>query len=313
MREALLILRSSGLWRCPLAMKIKAFALRVMLSLIAVILTGTARAQDFPGCTLPFDSIKESHPLDSSCGAVGKTTSDATSLQNTAKNNFCATGSPVSLTFQTFAKLQQAAGDQNIPFGSDQGLPDDRSALRDLITTSSGQKVGEGTVARLVAFIVDAHYSNVSKGETVNCKLHGQESNDIHIMLGTTTSAPACSTVTAEMSPHFRPAAWDQLPSLNLKNPVRITGQLFFDASHKPCKNGKGPNPKRISIWEIHPAYAIDVCSNSTLASCKATDDSLWTPLDQWLSTENASNAKIPAFGLRKAVESNPATSSPQR
>ncbi len=304
-----------GFRRCPLPMKKKAFPFWVMLSLIAVAvtLTGTARAQDFPGCTLPFDSIKESHPLDSSCGAEGKTTSDATRIQNTAKNNFCATGSPVSLTFQTFAKLQQAAEDQNISFGSDQGMPDDRSALRDLITTSSGQKVGEGTVVRLVAFVVDAHYSNVSKGETVNCKVHGQESNDIHIMLGTTTSTPACSTVTAEMSPHFRPAAWDQLPSLNLKNPVRITGQLFFDASHKPCKNGNGPNPKRMSIWEIHPAYAIDVCSNSTLASCKATDDSLWTPLDQWLSTEEASIRKIPAFGLTKAVESNPAASSPQR
>jgi hypothetical protein len=296
-----------------LAIKIEAFTLRVVLSLIAVTLTGTARAQDFPGCTLPFDSIKESHPLDSSCGAEGKTTSDATRIQNTAKNNFCATGSPVSLTFLTFAKLQQAAEDQHVPFGSDQGLPDDRSALRDLITTSSGQKVGEGTVVRLVAFVVDAHYSNVSKGETVNCKVHGQESNDIHIMLGTTTSTPACSTVTAEMSPHFRPAAWDQLPSLNLKNPVRITGQLFFDASHKPCKNGKGPNPKRMSIWEIHPAYAIDVCSNSTLASCKATDDSLWTPLDQWLSTEEASIRRMPAFRLTKAVESNPPTSSPQR
>src|SRR5882724_1966070 len=93
-------LTTSGFRRCPLAMKIKAFTLRVMLSLIAVTLTGTARAQDFPGCILPFDSIKESHPLDGSCGAEGKTSSDATRLQNTAKNNFCATGSRVSLTFQ---------------------------------------------------------------------------------------------------------------------------------------------------------------------------------------------------------------------
>ena len=84
-------------------------------------------------------------------------------------------------------------------------------------------------------------------------------------------------------------------------HPYRITGQLFFDASHKPCKNGKGPNPKRISIWEIHPAYAIDVCSNSTLASCKATDDSLWTPLDQWLSTEEASIRRIPSISAHKS------------
>src|SRR5204862_7407814 len=109
-----------GFRKCPLPMKNKAFPFWMMLSLNTVALTGTARAQDFPGCTLAFDTIKESHPLDSSCGAVGKTTSDATSLQNTAKHNFCATGSPVSLTFQTFANLKQAPEDPNIPFGSDQ-------------------------------------------------------------------------------------------------------------------------------------------------------------------------------------------------
>jgi hypothetical protein len=100
-------------------------------------------------------------------------------------------------------------------------LPDDRSVLKDIYTTSGGKKIGEGSVVRLVAFFVDAHYSNVSSGESVNCKLHGKESNDIHIMLGQSTSAPACSTVTAEMSPHFRPAAWDQIAEIDLRNPVR--------------------------------------------------------------------------------------------
>ena len=157
--------------------------------------------------------------------------------------------------------------------------------LKDIYTTSGGKKIGEGSVLRLVAFLVDAHYSNVSSGESVNCKLHGKESNDIHIMLGQSTSAAACSTATAEMSPHFRPAAWDQIAGINLRNPVRITGQLFFDASHKPCRNGRGPNPQRISIWEIHPVYAIDVCSSMTLVGCSPSDESVWTPLDQWLST----------------------------
>jgi hypothetical protein len=76
--------------------------------------------------------------------------------------------------------------------------------------------------------------------------------------------------VTAEISPHFRPASWDRfdvnpkttqaahgLPLKRVK--VRISGQLFFDASHKPCINGEGRAPRRRSIWEIHPVYAIDV------------------------------------------------------
>jgi len=251
--------------------------------------------QDFPGCTLPFDSIKESHPIDGTCGPEGKTQDASNQAQNRAKNNFCATGDPIRVTFSTFLRLQQAAQDQNIPFGSGLNLPPDRTVLKDLATVG-GTKIGEGTVVRIVAFIVDAHYSNVSSGETVNCKLKGKENNDIHIMLGQSSSAAACDTVTAEMSPHFRPAAWDQLPELNLRVPVRITGQLFFDGSHKPCKNGSGPNPQRETIWEIHPLYAIDVCSNATLAKCSATNDSIWTPLDQWLSPDN--NASLFRPGL---------------
>jgi hypothetical protein len=246
---------------------------------------GPTHPQNFPGCTLPFETIKASHAIDDSCGAEGKTQSAASGLQNAAKNNFCAPGDPLLLTFDTFLKLQQAAEDKKIPFGSGQSLPKDRSVLKNLVTLSPGVILGEGAVVRLVAFVVDAHFSNVSNGETVNCNLKGKENNDIHIMLGQASDTAACETVTAEMSPHFRPAAWEQLAGHDLKYPVRITGQLFFDASHRPCKNGKGPNPQRESIWEIHPVYAIDVCSNTTLAACSGEDESVWSPLDKFLSS----------------------------
>jgi len=272
------------------------FAIAGLLALAAAVTSDAAQAQDFPGCTLPFDSIKESHSIDSSCGPEGKTTSDANRLQNIAKNNFCAAGKPVTVTFNTFLKLQQAAEEQGIPFGG-QNLPDDRSGLKGIYTSSSGNKIGEGSVVRFVAFVVDAHHSNVSNGESVNCKLRGKEDNDIHIMLGASPSTAACSTVTAEMSPHFRPGAWDQIAEINLPYPVRITGQLFFDASHKPCKGGKGPNPKRSSLWEIHPVYAVDVCSSTTLTGCGASDESAWTPLGQWLASgeEGMSELRLPS------------------
>jgi hypothetical protein len=41
---------------------------------------------------------------------------------------------------------------------------------------------------------------------------------------------------------------------------VRLKGQLFFDASHVPCRPGKPVNPARSSVWEIHPIYSVDVC-----------------------------------------------------
>jgi hypothetical protein len=83
-----------------------------------------------------------------------------------------------------------------------------------------------------------------------------------------------------EISPHFRPAQWerDRLRETRA-HPVRITGQLFFDAAHTV-------SPKRISLWEIHPVYGIDVCINGTIASCPAGNESKWMPLHQWVNTD---------------------------
>ncbi|HZS62507.1 MAG TPA: hypothetical protein VFA43_24790 [Gemmatimonadaceae bacterium] len=98
------------------------------------------------------------------------------------------------------------------------------------------------------------------------------------------------------MIPHFRPHA-TPLATLNgtnemtliqnahLARPLRFTGELMFDASHKPCTNGTASSdaPARSSSWEVHPVYRVDVCQNTTLTACAATDSSVWTPLDQWL------------------------------
>ena len=67
---------------------------------------------------------------------------------------------------------------------------------------------------------------------------------------------------------------------------ARVKG---FDASHALC-DGNGHrttgNPARRSGWEIHPVYSIDVCSATTLATCKVDEESRWMPLDQWLQVE---------------------------
>ncbi len=260
----------------------------LVLSTSLLIGLNDARAQGFElPCTLPFDEIKEIHPIDDSCGIEGVGSSDAHLAQNRAKNNFCATGTPVRVTYNNFLRLQQAAEKKSIPFGSSNSLPEDRSVLRDVYITSAGKKLGEGTLVRYVAFIVDAHHSNLKKGESVNCKKGGEETNDIHIALGRTPDDDPCDTVTAEISPHFRPSSWDELEHTGLDGrPVRVTGQLFFDASHKPCTKTKRASPPRASIWEIHPVYGIDVCKSKSLTSCKANDESVWIPLHEWHAVE---------------------------
>ena len=273
-----------------------------MLLLFALLATAAAAprpasaADAFaPPCTLPFEEIKKKHPIDASCPAEGDTDKEAHMAQNRAKNNFCASGAPATLTWQNFKALQKAAEDADIPFGGSNNLPPDRTKLRGIFALPSGQKIGEGSVVRYVGFISNPRYSNTRKrsdgsaGESVNCNEPGNAPNDIHIDLARTDQdEPACRSITAEISPHFRPPAWEREHlRLVMDRPVRITGHLFFDASHRPCRNDNDKvSPKRASIWEVHPVYAIDVCRSKTTNACPAGNENKWLPLYDWLNVE---------------------------
>lgn len=251
-----------------------------------LVVGGVSPAAEFKvACDMPFKNQTQwntSKVVD--CDIEGDPSGSAENRnQNHMKNNFCAAGNPVSISFGTIDALQNAVDQKKIPYGSGQRLPPDRSLLQKLVRVGR-RTIGEGSVVRLVAFIIDAHYSNVSNGETVNCMLHGEDNNDIHIMLGWNVGDDVCQSVTAEMLPHFRPDAWtpDGLNSLNGRL-VRITGQLFLDGSHKPCQGAKQANPPRRSVWEIHPVYAIDVAKvrGSLHVSPSSAND--WVPFDQFI------------------------------
>lgn len=257
---------------------------------------GPARPDSFtPSCTIPYDAIrKDNLPIDSQCGLNGQTTNPAASAQNAAKNNLCASGQAVPITISVFDDLQDAAEANDVSFGNQhvsnpEPLPADRSVLRDLVQTASGAAVGEGTKVVYVGFIVR---TKTASAESVNCQRTGKAANDLHIVLARRPDETECNSVTAEMIPHFRPEAWDKItfqasvmPKLK-KHPVRVTGHMFFDASHSPCSHPEflpGQDPRRRSNWEIHPVYALDVCKNKTLAGCKVDKETVWKPLHEWV------------------------------
>lgn len=239
-----------------------------------------------PRCKLPFAAIATKQPIDTRCGLSGDAVVDsALDAQDQAKNNFCATGTPFVLGFEDYAALQEAA---EKVLGANYKPPASRTGLREV--TLRGQKLGEGSVVRLKAYVDRARYSDVEKGESVNCNIPGNQNNDIHIPLVEKPGDDECTSVTAEMSPHFRPAAWTPSNLNKLGVQVRITGQLFFDASHKPCTAQKVMNPKRRSVWEIHPVYAVDVCVKAK--DCDVTVDSDWEPLDRYVSRQSSKKKK---------------------
>ena len=203
------------------------------------------------------------------------------------KNNFCSTGAPVDISYDDLLQLETARQDVH-----DAQLPDAATRKEKLtnVITVNGQNIGEGTLVRLVIHVMNSKYADTkdqfptSFGESVNCNRPSGEENDVHIVLGQQTNADECTSVTAEMSPHFRPAQWtpDNVKSVG-EHPVRVTGQLFYDSSHFICQPGNQPAPKRASLWEIHPVYAFEVCELTDIAQCEAAPESSWRPLDQFV------------------------------
>src|SRR6266446_2343791 len=207
------------------------------------------------GCTLPFTG--QSHDIDQHCPNEGCAKRENDKAQNKIKNNFCAAGPAIQISAASIDKLQ-AAVDQLVQqgtfkYGQSAPEPVDRAKLHDLSTVDvNGNPVllGEGKLVTFEGFVRDAKHDDTYLqgfgGEGVNCKNSLLEWNDIHVALTETAGAEECSSVTAEIIPHFRPALWERfdsnactsphvtnpLPIKNLR--VRITGQLFFDGSHTP-------------------------------------------------------------------------------
>lgn len=208
-----------------------------------------------PGCILPFHDIAVKRSIDDVCGIHGSGTSKntkANQLQNAAKNNFCATGNVKKMKIRDFISLHNKVMQQQIPFGSYLKVPVDRSQL---------QKLGEGKLVSFTGYIHSVKYANTSTGEGVNCKEKNAENNDIHMELVEKLNEDnSCNRISAEISPHFRPDAWNvsllkDVAEQHIR--MRITGQLFFDASHGACPDGS--THYRGSSWEIHPVYKIEI------------------------------------------------------
>jgi hypothetical protein len=235
-----------------------------------------------PACArpnYPSPPPSSSPAIDSQCGLSGAG-AGAEGLQDSVKNNFCATGTPKPVTIADLTSLQaQVEKNPAINFGRQnkgarkRGPTTNRAPLR---------KLGEGKLVTLRAFVLIARQEG---GESVNCgkNVPNQPAfHDIHISLvGSAAETAECAGVVAEMSPHHRPDSWTHANVAKValaKLPVRVTGQLYFDSSHSPCVGGKSSpgDPSRVSLWEIHPIYKFEVCT----AGCDG--EGTWLPLDEW-------------------------------
>jgi hypothetical protein len=252
--------------------------MRLCFFVIALAITSTAQDKFTPNGD-PFNNFRTPTAFDSACPAQTGDAADGTGsfAQDKVKNNLEAHLPPEEITIETLAALQQdIATHKGFPWGRGK-----EPKTRDTFHKMKGD-FQEGDAVQLTAYILEAHTADTESGESVNCGFGTTEGkaqkvvsteqaiqfNDIHIALVTTASlvskgkAAGCQSVTAEISPHFRPAAWTaDLFQKGLL--VRLTGQLMYDASHTVCHNGigKGGQPSRESGWEVHPVYQVEICT----------------------------------------------------
>jgi hypothetical protein len=200
-------------------------------------------------------------------------------LRNAAKRHLPAGTTPHLLSFADFAALQR---DTDLKTGIDSSkhkapLTPTRLLLQHLQTTDA--MVSEGDFVSLVAFVRDAQDE---EPESVNCA--GTDGKDIHISLGPTAQATEFASIVAEMIPQLpRPKGWDAATLHRLVGHfVLIEGGITYDDQHMvngDASHPVGGQPKRMSLWELHPITKFFVCDTTT---CAPGSTSGWITLTEW-------------------------------
>lgn len=199
-------------------------------------------------------------------------------LANRLKRTPPSGENPIPLTFDDFSSLQAQA---DVLVGQDQELSSsERATLRGL-TVEAGQ-VSEGSLVSLVGYLVGVPHPNT--GESVNCNLRGEASNDYHIPMSYDANNRDFEGIVVEMIPQGRPSDWS-LASLtiaeNAQRLVMVTGALFYDNLHlvnsDPGQTKRG-QPHRYSLWEIHAVVGFVVCGNLD-NTCDPAQPGDWIPL----------------------------------
>jgi hypothetical protein len=205
------------------------------------------------------------------CSAPGS----AHGLVNQLKRTVPPQGTPTMLTFDAFSQLQSAAVelvDESVEIP-----PAERTKIKNIETTEG--TVGEGSRVRLVAFLSDGS-PHANSGESVNCNLKTEANNDIHISVTEAKNASEFEGIVVEMIPQDRPSNWTSSDVETLRGKVLlIEGGLFYDNLHFANGDANNPipdQPKRFSLWEIHPVTSVRVCKDATVGQCDPDRASDW-------------------------------------
>lgn len=194
---------------------------------------------------------------------------------------------PQVLSLDDFDALQREADDRLAKSQRADLTAENRKKLEG-IRVASGATVGEGAFVEVQGFIVGLpnHPAANKSGESVNCRLKGEKNNDFHIPIARRWTHTEFQAIVVEMIPQDRLGGWslDRLQAIAEQGRhVRVRGGLFYDNEHvvnDDPDNPKGGQPKRFSLWEVHPITEFSVCKRPKTV-CARDNSDLWQKIEE--------------------------------
>ena len=239
-----------------------------------------------------------------SCPAEGKPTlaGDAkrdAEARNRAKRFIAKNTAPVLLTIASLRQLQLET-DPNASHATRQLVP------RHLRNLHAGALIlSEGDRVSVTGYLHRAEEG--SNSESVNC--YGKDGRDIHLNVNATKSVTAYDEwtgVVIEVTPQVALPGYgrqDHVVMLHALQAVMLAdlkilaiGSLAYDNEHEVNANKRHPNgtnPKRISLWELHPVLAFYVCPKAMTCDPE-TPEAKWQTLKNWRHAHPASRRGRP-------------------
>jgi hypothetical protein len=222
------------------------------------------------------------------CPASGcEVASSPHGLMNKLKRTVPQGSTPTVLALDDFETLQEQADNLLVPKSQNVDLTAAQRAKLKNLAVPSGATVSEGSFVEVQAFLVglpNRPAANTS-GESVNCRIKGTKNNDFHIPIARRWTQSEFQGVVVEMIPQDRPGGWSLVrlhAVAEQGRQVRIRGGPFYDSEHfvnDDPDNPKGSEPKRFSLWEIHPITEFLVCKTAKKV-CDRANENLWQKIE---------------------------------
>ena len=221
------------------------------------------------------------------CPTAGCATRPEHRAANRLKRRFPKASAPrTPIDFATLRDLQAATDHLGVPQGEVLSSAD-RAKLKNIPV---GTRIfAEGHAVILTGFLAADRTLRCGSRESVNCNFSNGaggpcDKTDIHMPIVEHAGQLEVDSLVVEPVPQGKKVqSWTPTALASAQENrrlLKIVGSLFYDSQHIVNTGGAGTQPKRFTVWEIHPVSELFVCTRAD-NGCDPASTQDWTPLGE--------------------------------